>query len=109
MGRNHPPMKQTRRIWKTVLVAAMAFISSGVTRAAEDASTALNNALDLVEGHEARKAVAVLADAEEGIEGVEHLGGVADDEQDLGHDVRPRGLVTAGGAGRGSIAAGSPS
>src|SRR3954469_8979307 len=56
-------MKQTRRIWKTVVVAMMACTTGSVARAAEDATTALNNALDLVEGYEARKAVAVLADA----------------------------------------------
>src|SRR3954469_20383710 len=55
-------MKQTRRIWKTVVVAMMACTTGSVARAAEDATTALNNALDLVEGYEARKAVAILAD-----------------------------------------------
>src|SRR5437762_14372721 len=56
-------MKQTRRIWKTVLVAMMACTSGSAGRAGDDAATALHNALDLAEGYEARKAVAILADA----------------------------------------------
>jgi WD40 repeat protein/tetratricopeptide (TPR) repeat protein len=56
-------MKPIQRIWKAVVVAMMACTVGSVARAADDANTALNNALDLVEGYEARKAVAVLADA----------------------------------------------
>src|SRR4051812_6673250 len=56
-------MKQTRRIWKAVVVGMMACTTGTAVRAADDATTALNNALDLVEGYEARKAVAILADA----------------------------------------------
>jgi WD40 repeat protein len=56
-------MKQKRRLWKTVLVAMIACTSGSAARAADDAATALRNALDLAEGYDARKAVAVLADA----------------------------------------------
>src|SRR3954463_15571786 len=56
-------MKQTPKIWRAVIVATLALTAGSVARAAEDATTALNNALDLVEGYEARKAVAILADA----------------------------------------------
>src|SRR5947208_9038138 len=56
-------MKHNRRIWRTVIVTTIALVAGGVTRAAEDATVALNNALDLVDGREAGKAVAILADA----------------------------------------------
>jgi len=58
-----PTMKQTRRIWRTVFVAAIILMTGGIARAVEDATTLLDEALDFVEGYEARKAVAVLADA----------------------------------------------
>lgn len=58
-----PTMKQTRRIWRTVFVAAIILMTSGIARAVEDATKLLDEALDFVEGYEARKAVAVLADA----------------------------------------------
>src|SRR4051812_12701550 len=56
-------MKHNRRIWRTVIVTTIALVVGGVTRAAEDATVALNNALGLVDGREAGKAVAILADA----------------------------------------------
>src|SRR4051812_24421637 len=56
-------MKPTRRLWTTMLITMMACTSGSAARAADDAATALHNALDLAEGYEARKAVAILADA----------------------------------------------
>lgn len=37
----YPPMKQTRRRWRTLIIAILAFASSNVARAADDASTAI--------------------------------------------------------------------
>jgi WD40 repeat protein/tetratricopeptide (TPR) repeat protein len=57
------PMKQTRRIWRPVFVAAIILMTGGIARAVEDATTLLDEALDYFAGYEARKAVAVLSDA----------------------------------------------
>ena len=48
---------------QTVIIAAVTLISASVVRAVEDATVLLDEALDLTEGYEARKAVAILADA----------------------------------------------
>ncbi|MFL6567935.1 MAG: hypothetical protein ACJ8LI_02110 [Chthoniobacterales bacterium] len=56
-------MKQIRRIWPCLIVAILALTSSGLTRAADDANTAVSNALDLLENNNAREAGALLADA----------------------------------------------
>jgi WD40 repeat protein/tetratricopeptide (TPR) repeat protein len=56
-------MKPTRSIQRILIVATVVLLTGSVARATQDATTALNDALNLNEGYEARKAVAVLADA----------------------------------------------
>jgi tetratricopeptide (TPR) repeat protein len=55
-------MKQTWRRWQSGIAAILLLGSGGVVRAADDAATVVSRALDLVEDHDAREAVAVLAD-----------------------------------------------
>src|SRR3954469_3119761 len=56
-------MKQTQRIGRWVIVALAALTSSPIVRAADDAGTVINQALDLLEDNNAREAVALVADA----------------------------------------------
>lgn len=55
-------MKKTWRRWQSGIAAILLLSSGGVVRAADDANAVVNSALDLLENHDARQAVAVLAD-----------------------------------------------
>src|SRR4051812_37941608 len=57
------PMRQTRPIWHCAIVASLVLTSIASAGAAEDASTAVNDALDLLDNNNARQAAALIADA----------------------------------------------